>query len=301
MTTTNQFVTRFDRGIRERFSVARLLLIPLIVLEIGAFVAPFVYLVRISLYERSRVEFYDPGTWGFGAYADVLTNELLHDLFFVTLRIASIATVVTLAIGLFYAYALWRADGWLKTLLLIAMVLPLLTTLVVKLYAWVLLLAPLGVINEFLVNAGVIAEPLPLMSNTLGVVVGLTYTTIPYAALPIYSVLENMDWEVVEAARDLGAGRVRSFVEIVIPQAVPGIIVSTVLTLVWNFGAYAAPGLLGSGSETMLAQEIEYYLFNFDWPMAAALSIVMLAFVIVSVVVLFNLMNRYERGVDDVA
>jgi spermidine/putrescine transport system permease protein len=139
------------------------------------------------------------------------------------------------------------------------------------------------------------------MSNTLGVVVGLTYTTIPYAALPIYSVLENMEWEVVEAARDLGAGRVRSFVEVVIPQAIPGIIVSTVLTLVWNFGAYAAPGLLGSGSERMLAQEIEYFLYRSFWPKAAALSIVMLVIVVGSVVVLFNLLGRRGGGVGDVA
>lgn len=298
---TSHRTERFDAAIRERFNVGRLLLLPLILLEIGVFVAPFLYLVRISLYKPARVDFFQPGTWGIGAYSGLLTDPYIHDLFFVTLRIASIATVVTLAIGLFYAYALWRADGLVKTALLIAMVLPLLTTLVVKLYAWVLLLAPLGTVNNTLVGMGLISEPLPLMSNTFGVVVALTYTTIPYAALPIYSVLENMEWEVVEAARDLGAGRVRSFVEVVIPQVIPGIIVSTVLTLVWNFGAYAAPGLLGSGSERMLSQEIEYFLYRFSWPRAAALSIVMLVFVVASVIVLFNLLGRRGGGVDDVA
>lgn len=297
---TSGYTTEIDRRIRERFSVSPLLVLPIVVLEIGYFVVPFVLLVRISLYESTRLDAYAPGSWTLENFEFLLTNELFRDMFVTTSEIALVATLVTIVVGTFYAYALWRADGWLKTLLLVAMVLPLLTTLVVKLYALVLLLAPLGTVNDALVTVGVIETPLTLMNNMLGVVIGLTYTTIPYAALPIYAVLENMEWEVVESARDLGAGKVRSFVEVVIPQAIPGIIVSTVLAFVWNFGAFAAPGLLGSGAERTLGIETQHYLSRFDWPKSAAVSIIMLVVVIACTVALLNVLGRRGGGLEDV-
>lgn len=294
------YTTEIDRRIRDRFSVSTLLVLPIVALEIGYFVVPFVLLVRISLYESTRIDAYASDTWTLENFEFLLTNEVFRDMFVTTSQIALVATLVTIVVGLFYAYALWRASGWLKTALLVAMVLPLLTTLVVKLYALVLLLAPLGTVNDALTTAGVIETPIPLMNNMLGVVIGLTYTTIPYAALPIYAVLENMEWEVVESARDLGAGKLRSFVEVVIPQATPGIIVSTVLAFVWNFGAFAAPGLLGSGTERTLGIETQHYLSRFDWPKSAAVSIFMLIVVIVCTVVLLNVLSRRGGGMDDV-
>lgn len=299
--------TRDFRGAPEavrdwltRTDLSTALLLPIVLLEIGAFVAPFVLLVRISLYENTRIEAFVPETWTLENYRTLLTDSYIHGRFFTTLDIAIVATVVTLVLGIYYAYVVWRSEGWLKILLLVAMVLPLLTTLVVKLYAWVLLLAPLGTLNDVLVSAGVIQEPLILMNNFLGVIVGLVYTTLPYTVLPVYAVLENMEWETVEAARVHGAGDVRSFFEIVIPAAIPGIIVSTVLTLVWNFGAYAAPGLLGSGREITLAMEVSTQLNQFNWPLAAALSLLMFVLVILSTIALFNLLSRVGGGLEDV-
>lgn len=297
---TADLTADLDRRLRERFDVAPLLLVPIVALEIGYFVVPFFLLVRISLYQSTRIDAYEAGTWTFDNFTTLLTDELFRTIFVTTTEMALVATVTTIVVGTFYAYVLWRADGLLKTALLVAMVLPLLTTLVVKLYALVLLLAPLGTINDTLIKLGLVDEPVQLMSNMLGVVIGLTYTTIPYAALPVYAVLENMDWEVVESARDLGAGKLRSFYEVVIPQATPGIIVSTVLAFVWNFGAYASPGLLGSGEERTLGIETQFYLSRFDWPKSAAISIIMLVVVIACTVALLNVLGRRGGGVEDV-
>lgn len=283
-----------------RTDLSTALLLPIVLLELAAFVAPFVLLVRISLYENTRAEAYVADTWTLENYQALLTDSYIHGRFFTTLDIAIVATVVTLVLGIYYAYVVWRSEGWLKIFLLVAMVLPLLTTLVVKLYAWVLLLAPLGTINDVLIYAGVIQEPIILMNNFTGVIVGLVYTTLPYTVLPVYAVLENMEWETVEAARVHGAGDVRSFFEIVIPAAIPGIIVSTVLTLVWNFGAYAAPGLLGSGREITLAMEVSTQLYQFNWPLAGALSLLMFILVILSTIALFNLLSRVGGGLEDV-
>lgn len=296
-------VTGFAGDVRTRLEDAdlgTLLLLPIVALELGTFVAPFVLLVRISLYENTRISFYEEGTWTLSNYATVFADSYLQGRFLVTLEIAAIATAATLVIGTFFAYVIWRSAGWLKAGLIVAMILPMLTTLVVKLYTWVLLLAPLGTVNDVLLGARVVNEPVVLMSNRFGVVVGLVYTTLPYTVLPIYAVLANMEWEILEAARVHGAGEVRSFVEVILPAAIPGVIVATVLTLVWNFGAFAAPGLLGSGAEQTLAMEVDYYLQRFNWPLSAALSFTMFAFVIVSTIVLFNLLGRWGGGMEDV-
>lgn len=301
MATSDAFPTpeKFLEGIRN-VDVSKLLLAPIVALELGTFVAPFVLLVRVSLYESSQVNVYVPASWTLENYQSLLTDPYIHGRFFTTLEIALIATVITLLAGIYYAYVIWRSRGWVKVLLLVAMVLPLLTTLVVKLYSWVLLLSPLGTINDFLITVGLVQEPILLMNNQTGVVIGLVYVTLPYTVLPVYGVLENLEWETVEAAHVHGAGEIRSFVEIIIPAAIPGIIVSAVMTLVWNFGAFAAPGLLGSGSEITLAMEVSNQLNRFNWPMSAAISLTMFVLVILSTIALFNLLSRWGGGLEDV-
>ena len=271
-----------------------LLVVPIVVFELVAFVAPFLMVLRTSLYETARFEPAVAGSLTLANYGALLTDPYIHGRFLVTLEMTLVATAVTLTLGTYFAYAIWRSDGWLKALLLVAVILPLLTTLVVKLYAWVLLLAPLGTLNDVLIAVGVIETPLILMNNRFGAVVGLVYVTLPYTVLPVYAVIETVEWETVEAARVHGAGELRSFREVVLPAAVPGIIVALVLTLVWNFGAFAAPGLLGSGREITLAMEIG----SQPGPTAAALALLMFALLLLTTIALFNLLSRWAGGLD---
>lgn len=276
-----------------------LLLLPVVLFELLYFTIPFLLLVRISLNEPSAGTAYVRNTLSIESYVNILTSEFIHGLFFTTLKMAVIATVVAVIIGIFYAYVMWRAEGVLQTALLVTMVLPLLTTLVVKLYSWMLLLAPPGLVNNVLNTIIVGLDPIQMIGNEFGVIVGLVYTTLPYASLSIYSVLASLNEDILEAARDLGANKPRSVIEVVIPQAMPGIIVASVITVTWNFGAYAAPNLLGSSSERTLAIEASNLLFGqFNWPSAAALSIIMLFLVVVTVVLLFNILGRWGGDVD---
>jgi spermidine/putrescine transport system permease protein len=183
-----------------------LLVVPIVVFELLAFVAPFLLLIRISLYENARGQPYVPASFTLGNYQAILTDSYIHGRFFTTLEMALVATVVTLVLGGYFAYVVWRAEGWLKVFLLVATVLPLLTTLVVKLYAWVLLLAPLGTINNVLVAVGVIEAPIILMNNRFGAVVGLVHTTFPYTVLPVYALLETPERATADAAPAHGAG-----------------------------------------------------------------------------------------------
>ncbi|PSP98424.1 ABC transporter permease [Halobacteriales archaeon QS_5_70_17] len=276
-----------------------LLLFPLIAYELLFFVAPFLILLRISLAEPSTAGAYASGTWSIQPYVDVLTSEFFLGVIAYSFKLGVISTVITVALGTFYAYAIWRASGLYKSLLLFSIVLPLLTTLVIKTYAWLPLLAPTGTVNDLLLAANVLSSPVQFAPNTPGVVLGEVYIVLPYAVLAIYSVLSTMDWTVVEAARDLGASRPRSFAEVVLPQAIPGIAVGTVVTFAWSVGAYAAPALLGAGSDRTFAIEVEsQMLSNFNWSVGTAFAVIMLVLMFVSSLALFNLLNRWGGEVE---
>lgn len=272
---------------------AKLLMVPLIVFEVTFFIIPLIYLFRISLYKPTSEGVYAAGTWSLQSYIEILTSDLIVGLVVFTVKFTLIVTVVTLALAILLSYSIWRADGMLKTVLLFAVILPLLTTLVVKLYAWLLLLSPIGPFNNALMSVEFVQQPLILVNNFFGIVVGQVYVVLPFATLAIYSVLSTIEWDTVEAARDLGASRPRSVFEVVLPQALPGISVATVITFAWGVGAYAAPALLGSASEETFAIEVERLMIRqFNWPVASALSIVLLVIVLVTILVLFNLINR---------
>lgn len=290
-------IDRFGRLLQRGSTRAKLLLVPLTVFETIFFIIPLLYLLRISLYEPASSGAYVEGTWSTTSYVNIVTSSFIHDILLFTIKLAVISTIITVVIAFAYAYAIWRAGGIKQTILLFAMVLPLLTTLVAKLYAWVLLLTPNGTVNEYLLSAGLISQPMELMNNFLGTVIGQVYICLPYAVLAIYSVMSTLEWDTVEAAQDLGASRPRAVLEVVVPGAMPGVAVATVITWAWGVGAYAAPSLLGSSSERTFAIEVENRMLSqFNWPEASAMALLILLFVLVSVMLLFNFLNRYGGG-----
>src|SRR6056297_593848 len=271
---------------------ALLLMAPLVAFELAIFVIPFGILLRISLAEGSDDTVYAEGTWSLEAYADMVTNDVLWSVVGYSFKLGVVVTVVTVALALFYAYAIWRSSGLIETILLFSVVLPLLTTLVIRTYAFRPLLAPTGTLNEVLLSLNLIAEPIHVLPGFVAVVVGQTYIVLPYAVLSIYSVLATMDWHVVEAARDLGASRPRSVIEVVVPQAMPGIVVAAVISFAWSVGAYAAPGIL-SNAIAFSGRVEDLMIGNFEYPTAAALSVVMLALMAGSIVLIVVLLDRF--------
>jgi spermidine/putrescine transport system permease protein len=297
MTETRSRFPRSIEGLRESVGQqsgsnrALLLMAPLIAFELLVFVIPFFILLRISFAEESSDLVYAEGTWSLEAYSSVLTRDFVWSIAGYSFLIGVIVTVLSVLIGLFYAYAIWRSTGLVKSLLLFSVVLPLLTTLVIRTYAFRPLLSPSGTLNELLLSLGLVSSPIQLYPGTIAVVVGQLYIVLPYAILAIYSVLATMDWHVVEAARDLGASRPRSVLEVVVPQVMPGVIVAAVISFAWSVGAYAAPGLLSSN--IMFAIEIEdLMLSDMRYPEAAAFSVLMLLLMLVSIAIIFTALNR---------
>ncbi|MDJ1431623.1 ABC transporter permease [Halostagnicola sp. A-GB9-2] len=277
---------------QSRSNRALLLMAPLIVFELLVFVVPFFILLRISFAEESSDLVYAEGTWTLQAYVDVFTSGLLRSIVGYSFMLGIAVTLVTVVIAIFYAYAIWRSDGLIKSLLLFSVVLPLLTTLVIRTYAFQPLLSPTGTVNEILLSLGIINSSIQIVPSTVGVVIGQTYIVLPYAVLAIYSVMATMDWHVVEAARDLGASRPRSVLEVVVPQVMPGIIVASVISFAWSVGAYAAPDLL-SNSISFAMQVEDLMLSGLRYPLAAAFSVVMLVLMLVCIGVLFAVLNRF--------
>ncbi|GAA0657700.1 ABC transporter permease [Salarchaeum japonicum] len=299
MATESMFAW-LGRRIKSQNTGSVMLIAPLAAFELVFFVVPFLILVRMSLNESAQAGPYQSG-FTLDAYRSVLDSTLYHDLVFFSFKLGVIATVVAVLLALFYAYAAYRATGVRKSLLLFSIILPLLTTLVVKTYAWRPLLAPNGVLNDLLMAVGLTSSPIQFAPGMFGTVVGQVYIVFPYAVLAIYSVLSTMDWDTVEAARDLGASRPRSFLEVVVPEALPGIAVATVVSFAWSVGAYAAPSQLGSGEQTTFAMEIESLMLTaFDWPTGAAFSLLMLASMLVVSLAVMRLLTGSVGGVQDV-
>ncbi|GBL57814.1 polyamine ABC transporter permease [Pseudomonas citronellolis] len=200
-----------------------------------------------------------------------------------SLGIAAATTVITLLVG--FPVAVWLAmqPARRRGLLIFLITVPFWANLLIRTYAWILLLRGTGAINNGLMGLGLIHQPLPLLYNDGAVLLGLVYTYAPFVVLPIYSTLEKMDMRLLEAAQDLYAGRLRTLRKVVLPIARPGILAGAILTFVPCLGAMIAPELLGGGTKMMLGNLIfRQFADSRNWPFGAALSLVLMAAVMLA-------------------
>ncbi len=166
-----------------------------------------------------------------------------------------------------------------RAILIFLVTIPFWTNLLVRNYAWILLLRDFGLINNTLLNLGL--PQLPLMYNNFAITLGLVYSFIPFMVLPIYASLEKLDWRLVEAGQDLGANRLQSLRRIILPLAKPGIIAGCILVFVPSLGAYITPELLGGGQRLMIGNLIQLQFgASQNWPFGSALAFILLATVL---------------------
>ena len=260
------------------------LMLPALVLVVIIFTIPIVTLVRISLHKSTSSGIYEVGLT-VDSYMRFLASSWYRGLMWRTFRLALAATAISIVVGYPLAYKIWRSTGTQKTVLLMAVMLPLFTNLIARLYGWQLLLARNGPVNYVLVQLGLFKEAALLNYNFGAVLVGVTYVALPYFILILMSTLEGVDWSLVEAAQGLGASRVRSFIEIVFPLSIPGLVSAIAVAFSWGMGAYAEPLILGSPNEwTMGSESGKQIVSMFDWPFGAAI-----AFLLVIAMLLFVL------------
>ena len=175
------------------------------------------------------------------------------------------------------AYAIVRANRSNKNILLMLIILPFWTSFLLRVYAWMGLLADQGTINNILIFLGIIDEPIRLLYTPFAVYVGIVYTYLPFMILPLYANMEKLDATLREAAADLGAKPVTTFVTVTLPLTIPGIIAGSLLVFIPATGEFVIPDLLGGGNVLMIGRLLYYeFAANVDWPVASAVAIVLL-------------------------
>ena len=210
-----------------------------------------------------------------------------------SLALAGICTVLCLLAGFPMAYYMATRPQRQRNAWVLLVTIPFWTNLLVRTYAWMLILRDEGLVNTLLMKLHVINAPLPLLYNGFAVGIGLLYSYLPFMILPVYATLERLDWRLIEAAQDLYAGRFQTLRRIVIPLAAPGIIAGCVLVFIPAIGSFLAADLLGGGKQMMIGNLIQMQFgFSRDWPLGSALSVIVMAIVMIGLV----LMARRGRG-----
>jgi spermidine/putrescine transport system permease protein len=214
-------------------------------------------------------------------------NPIYLGVLWRSLRLALYTTLLCVLVGFPVAWVLRGMRGRARDLALLALILPSWTNLLVKNYAWIVLLRQEGPVNGVLLRIGLISEPLPLLFNEGAVLVGLVHTFLPFMVLPLYASLEKLDPALLEAARDLGAGGWARFRRVILPQSAPGLVAGSILVFVPALGSFVTPDLIGGARAMMVGNLIQnQMLLARDWPFGSALSLwlmgVSLALILVS-------------------
>ena len=228
-----------------------------------------------------------------GSYFYLFNEPLYVSSWLYSIKVAFFSTLMCLMLGYPMAYAIARSQPTYRNLFLMLVILPFWTSFLLRVYAWIGLLKNDGVINNVLQWLGIIDEPLAMMNTSFAVYIGIVYSYLPFMILPLYSNLEKHDNTLLEAAQDLGAGPIRSFLRITLPLSFPGIMAGSLLVFIPVVGEYVIPYLLGSKDATMIATLLWTEFFNNrNWPNASAVAIVMLLLLVVPIMVFQRFQNK---------
>lgn len=224
--------------------------------------------------------FFERGVYGGVDYVFTLENferalnPLYLEIFLNSARIAGLATLISILVAYPAAAAITQAPRRWQTALLILVIMPFWSNYLIRTYAWIVMLNREGLINNSLKGLGVIDQPLPLLYNTFAVVTGLVYNYTPFVVLAIYSALNRINPEIIEASHDLGASRWTTFHRVILPQTVTGVAAGGVFVFVLSIGNFITPDLLGGGHIQMVGNLIyDQFLSARDWPFGAALAL----------------------------
>ncbi len=257
-------------------------LIPYLIVTIYSFLSPDIYDVKFEV--------------SLDAYRQIFSGDYLRP-FILSFRLAIYTTLLCIVLGFPVAYFIARAKEKTKNLLLIFIIIPFWTNLIIRIFSWRIFLAYNGVMNDTLMNMGLISQPLEILRTDLAVILVMVYVYLPYMILPLYSVLEKLDFTLLNAAMDLGANEVKAFFRITLPLAVEGIFAGTLLVFIPALGAYLIPQLVGNQQSLYIGQVITYKIKNIprNWPMASALSLTLLLLVAFLLLVMYGLYRHHQK------
>jgi putrescine transport system permease protein len=253
------------------------------------FVVPFVIVLKISFSDidlaippyKPLLEWIGKNSLAirlnFNNYAFLFTDSLYLHAFANSIKVAFLSTLMCLGIGYPMAYGIARARPALRNVLLLLVILPFWTSLLLRVYAWIGLLKANGVINNVLMSMGIIHEPLTMLYTPFAMYVGIVYSYLPFLILPLYANLEKMDWQLLEAAEDLGCRPWQAFYKITLPLSRNGILAGSMLVFIPAVGEFVIPALLGGPNALMIGRVLwDEFFANRAWPVASAVAILLL-------------------------
>jgi len=260
-----------------------LLILPALILMLAFYAYPLGEVLWISVTEPEP---------GLGNYERLFTSPAVQRVWMTTLRICVITTVITLLAGYAVAYVIVSSPPGRQRWMFLLVLLPLWISVLVRAFAWVTLLRRQGLINEALLGAGLIDEPLRLIWNEFGIAVGMIHYMIPYAVLPLYAAMRDIDPRLVPAARGLGASRFEAFRHVFLPLTRPGIIAATVLVFIFSLGFYVTPAILGGGRTLMVAEYIKLQILDLiRWGLGTMMASTLLASILLLLAVMARIVD----------
>lgn len=268
------------------------------------FLTPFLIILKISLSDTAiAMPPYTPVLEGFSAIGDFISQLDFENYLFLTedplyvnaylssLRIAFISTFLLLLIGYPMALAMARASVTIRPTLVMLVILPFWTSFLIRVYAWIGILKPEGLLTVLLQSVGLMDEgsQVQIFRTEIAVFIGIVYSYLPFMVLPLYSALEKMDGTLLEAASDLGCPPWKAFWKITFPLSIPGVIAGSMICFIPITGEFVIPDLLGGADTLMIGKTLWTEFFgNRDWPLASAVAVLLLLILVVPIAIFQN-------------
>lgn len=260
-----------------------LLILPAFLLLVVFYIAPILQVLAISVTDPEP---------GLGNYERLLTSGSVQRVIMVTLRICLITTALSLLLGYAIAYAITLASPRAKGWWVLAVLVPLWISVLVRAFAWVTLLRRQGLVNNALMETGLIAEPLRLVWNEFGIIVGMVHYMVPFAVLPMLASMREIDPRLLAAARGLGASRGEVFRHVFLPLSKPGIIAAGVLVFIFSLGFYITPAILGGGKTLMVAEWISLQILDLiRWGLGTMMATMLVIAILVTLAVFSRIVD----------
>lgn len=276
------------------------------------FMAPFFIVFRISLSTTAiAMPPYEPvfsladgwaGLWSkigelsFDNYSYLTEDSLYFNAYVSSVVIAGISTFLTLLIAYPIAYGMAQAPRSIRPTLVMLVILPFWTSFLIRVYSWIAILKPEGLLNQLLLSLHIIDSPLIILNTNTAVYIGIVYSYLPFMVLPLYSALEKMDGTLIEAAQDLGCTPIKAFWRVTFPLSIPGVVAGCMLVFIPAVGEFVIPDLLG-GSQTLMIGKTLWNEFNAnrDWPVSSAVATILLMILVIPIVFFQNARAKAEE------
>ncbi|CAM4120167.1 ABC transporter permease [Bacillus manliponensis] len=273
----------------------KLLALPTVVWLLIFFLVPLVFVLAFAFLQR-------------GAYGTVEMQFTLENIIRVfdplymgtlweTVKIAVITTLICLFIGYPFAYTITLVNPKYRSILLLLATIPFWINFLVRSYAWIVILRSQGLVNTFLMNMGIIDEPLNLLYNTPSVILGMVYSLLPFMILPVYAAIEQLDKRKLEAAYDLGATPLKAFWHVTLPMTMTGIVTGSILVFISSIGMFVVSDVMGGSKVALIGNIIQnQFLGARDWPFGSALSMIVVLFSVLFIYLYYRATKVYKYG-----